>query len=462
MRKTRLFSFLALIIIFTLVLFAGCKKEDRITAISLVDHDPQSVIEMPVGGFDYGAYTVVATYESGRTEQLALSEDMIADVDVFKFYQVGEHDITVLYAGCKYVFKIRVTRGEFGTLTFPQDNVFTYDGKPHTVEVEGYIPANATVTYIGGNSFTGAGTYNVIAVISCDGYATVQLSTTVKIERAKYDMSDVKFEAKEYVYDGTDHSVAISGVLPTGVSKPTYFIDEKLGASATEVGEYTVRAVFSNNNPNYEPIPDMITTLKITPAEYVIKDVELVFKKENGKILDVLGMAYDGTAVTFDLSDYNKLSSKISVAFSVRDEEGNVISTSNRKTNIVNAGVYTVTVELTHSDSKNYKPIQPIVYNFTVKKAEYDISGVNFDNDVVAYDGKAHGLSVEFPKDFDTDAVEVAYEYYLNGKLVTDSKNNPVQSVIDAGEYTVRAVFTVNDENYASIDSMEATLRIEK
>lgn len=461
MRKTRLFSFLALIIIFTLVLFAGCKKEDRAVSISLKDHDPASVMEMSIGGFDYGAYTVVVTYDSGRTEEIPLSENMITETDMFKFYQIGEHKITVSYAKLTCSFNISVKRSTFDDLKFSQNNVFTYDGKAHTVEVEGNIPANATVTYVGGNSFVNAGTYDVTAVVSCDGYVTVRLSTTVKIERAKYDMSGVKFEPKEFVYDGDAHSVSISGTLPAGVLMPTYTIGDKVTSSATEVGEYTVRATFTNRDPNYEPIPDMITTLKITPAEYVIKGVDVVFKREDGKTIGGNTKVYDGESVSFDLSDYGKLSNKISVAFSVLDENGKVISNSNKKTNIVNAGVYTVMVEFTITDGDNYTAIEPIVTTFTVRKAELDMTGVHFDSDVVAVDGKAHKLEVDFPKGFDTDAVEVTYEYYRGGVLMTDGKKNPIQAVIVPGEYTVKAIFTVKDANYNPIGSMEATLIIE-
>ena len=462
MRKTRLFSFLALIIILTLVMLAGCKKEENIASIALGGYEPGGVIEMAIGGFDYAAHTVVVTYDSGRTEQIPLTEDMISATDSFKFYQVGDHQVTVSYERLSCSFNISVKRSTFEDLTFSQNNVFTYDGKAHTVEVQGNIPANASIAYIGGNSFVNAGTYNVTAVVSCDGYVTEKLTTTVKIERARYDMSGIKFEAKEYVYDGASHSVAISGKLPEGVPMPTYTINEKITSSAVEVGEYTVRATFANKDPNYEPIPDMFTTLTITPAEYEIKGVDLVFKREDGKMIDGYTKIYDGTAVSFDLDDYNKISNKVSISFSVLDENGEVISTSNKNTNIVNAGVYTVIVEFTIADNDNYSAIEPITRTFTVRKADYDMSGVHFDSDVVALDGKVHKLEVDFPIDFDTDTVEVTYEYYLGGKLVTDSRNNPIQAVITAGEYTVKAIFTVNDANYNPIAPMEATLIIEQ
>jgi hypothetical protein len=233
-------------------------------------------------------------------------------------------------------------------------------------------------------------------------------------------------------------------------------------SGATDVGEYTVRATFANNNPNYETIPDMEATLKITPAEYTLKGVDLVFKNGDSKVINGTSKIYDGTGVSFDLNDYSKLSNKVSASFFVLDKDGNVISTSNKNTDSQNAGVYTVKVEFTLADSKNYKPVEPIVCEFEVKKATYDIADIHFDNDVVAYDGEAHKLLVELPLNHVIAASDITYEYYLDGVLVVDGEGKPVQSVTEAGEYTVKAIFAVKDDNYEQIEAKEAVLRIEQ
>lgn len=462
MKKTRLFLLFAIMVIFALALFVGCKETDTVSSVCLKGHTAEKVIEMEIGNFEYGAHTLIVSYESGKVNEIALTEQMIAEADIFKFYQEGEHDITVLYEKCSYVFKVSVKRSTFEGLSLPQNNVFVYDGKPHSVEVEGDLPANAVVNYIGGNSFTNAGTYDVNAVVSCDGYVTVRLATTVTIERAQFDMSGVTFESKEFVYDGSEHSIEISGSLPDGVPEPTYFIDEHQTSSATDAGEYKVIAKFANKNTNYEAIPDMEAMLTITQAEYIIDGVEILFKNEHGKVIDGKMKVYDGFAVTFDINDYSKLSDKFSIAFSVCDAEGSEISTSNTNTGILNAGAYIAKAEFVLNDSKNYKPIDPIVCEFEVEKANYDMTGVHFDNDVVIHDGNGHSLFVILPIDHDIESTDITYEYYLDGELLSDSEGNPVQSVSEAGEYSVRAIFTVQNPNYEQIEDMFATLRIEE
>lgn len=459
MKKIRFLTLFALVSVLILLALVGCKKENKVVSVHLKDHDPNSAIETAVGDFDYGAHTLVVTYDSGRTEEIALSADMIAPGDLFKFYEEGEHSVTASYGEQTFVFKIDVKRSTFKNLSFPENTVFTYDGKEHTVEVEGDIPANAIVTYSGGNCFVNVGTYDVTATVSCEGYVTARLSTTVKIEHASYDMSGVSFEPKEVVYDGNSHSVGISGVLPEGVSKPTYYINEKLSSSAVDVGEYKVIARFSNKDPNYKDIPDMETTLTITPAEYSVNGLDIIFKDSNGKVIQGGKKVYDGTVVTFDLNDYFKLSNKISVTFSVTDKNGNDISHSNKLTNILNAGVYTAKVDLKHADSKNYKPIEPITRTFEIEKTSYTIDNVTMDSDDLDYDGNPHFLKI---KGTLPDDVKVSYEYYLKDVLVRDAYGEPVQSVVDAGRYTVKAVFTHTDENRGKIEDVTATLNIKK
>ena len=458
MRKIRLFFTLTLTVIASLLILSGCGDNNKASMLTLKDHDSNSAIEMTVGNFDYGSYTLLVTHGSGEVEEVALSEEMISEADIFKFYQEGEHTITASYGGQSCTFKISVKRATFGELRFAENRVFTYDGNSHTVEVEGDLPANAVITYPSGNSFVNAGTYDVVAVVSCDGYVSQKLSTTVKIERAKYDMSGVSFESKSLVYDGEKHTIQISGTLPEGVSAPKYAINSSANTSAVDVGEYIVTATFSNSNSNYETIPTMEAVLSITPAEFEIDGVNIVFKNESGVAFETPEKFYDGMSVLFELNDYSKLSKKATVAYSIYDQNGFAISTSNINTNIKNAGVYTVKAEFILIDNKNYKPIEPIVRTFEIKKASYDMSKIHFDSNVVEYNGEAHRLAVEISPDIDILSEDVTYEYYLDGELVAIGND---ACVTEAGKYTVFAIITVTNENFEQIGAMEATLQIE-
>jgi hypothetical protein len=202
----------------------------------------------------------------------------------------------------------------------------------------------------------------------------------------------------------------------------------------------------------------MTATLKITQAEYSVKGVDIVFRDENGALINDASKIYDGKSISFDLNDYNKLSKKLSLSFFVYDKDGNAISFSNKNTGIVNVGVYTVKVEFALEGGKNYKPIAPLVRTFEVLKAEYPpIENIQFISSQATYDGKAHSIAIEgvLPKD-----VTVSYEYYVGDVLLVDGNGKPVQSIVDAGRYTVKAVFSHTDMNRKEIAPISATLHI--
>lgn len=76
------------------------------------------------------------------------------------------------------------------------------------------------------------------------------------IEKATIDMSQLRFESKEFTVDGNVKSLEVEG-LPQGVSV-TY-----VGNGKTETGIYLVTAKFSVDSENYNEIDDMSAILQI-------------------------------------------------------------------------------------------------------------------------------------------------------------------------------------------------------
>ena len=80
------------------------------------------------------------------------------------------------------------------------------------------------------------------------------------VGKATYDMSGVSFEDAQFAYDGTDHSVKISGSLPTGV---TVGYENN---TAKHYGEQTATAIFAGDYDNYNAIENMTALLSIRKA----------------------------------------------------------------------------------------------------------------------------------------------------------------------------------------------------
>ena len=114
----------------------------------------------------------------------------------------------------------------------------------------------------------------------------------------------------------------------------------------------------------------------------------------------------------------------------------------------VNAGSYMVRVTIAETDE--YAVLTGTA-EFTIAKAKYDMSGVAFADKSVSYSGEAQTMEISgtLPA-----GVTVTYVYTKGGETV--------DSAVEAGEYTVTAVFAGDAANYEPIPSMTATLIIEK
>ena len=142
----------------------------------------------------------------------------------------------------------------------------TYDGTEHTIEVSGTIPAGVSVSYTN-HKATNAGTYDATATLSGEGYETLTLMAKLTVKKAV--ITGITFEGKSVTENGTEHSILIAGMLPTGVSV------EYQDNSGTAQGTYHAVATLSGDN--YETLV-LYADLKIKPnllnvAADVIGDV---------------------------------------------------------------------------------------------------------------------------------------------------------------------------------------------
>ena len=377
------------------------------------------VINVRIGEFDYADYTVTATYESGKTVESVLSEDMIAAKDRLKFFQEGQHEIGVTYLGVTATITVNVRQNVFAGAEFNDLDV-VYNGEFYTVEVKN-VPEGTTVTYPTTNRFRTAGEYQATAILQKDAYEIKEMTAKVTIRKADYDLSEVTFEDKTEDYDGSTHVLELTGTLPTGL-----YVDytitreggrEEKGNSATNAGAYLVEARFSGDTVNYNAVETKQATLTVRQAT-----------------VDVSGLVFEDKTVVYDRT-------KQTLAL-----EGNLprgVSVEYLNNGHVDAGVYEVTAVFSVADTVNYAEIPAKVATLTIEKADYDMSAVHFDGTKVTYDGEEHKIEIkgQLP-----NGVSVSYE----GNEGTD-----------AGSYEATARFTSNNVNYKDPVSMTATLIID-
>ena len=362
---------------------------------------------------------------------------------------------------------------------------YTYDGTEKTLVILGTLPGGVTVTYTT-NTLTNAGSLEVTASFTGDtaNYnAIADMTATLTINKATYNMSGISFENATYTYDGNEKTLAISGTLPSGVTV-TYTNNGHANA-----GTYTVTASFTGN-ANYNAIADMTATLKIDPKNITGATVTLgTALTYNGQQQEqtITSVVIDGLAVTYEVSgnvaanagdyvltvtgsdnftgtataDWNIAKRALTAnmfqvtgsyvytgagceaTYTFSDGDGNFTMSDFgvNYSNNVNAGNSAV-ITFTATDSGNYSG--SVSLNFSIAKADYDMSGISFGNATYTYDGTEKTLVItgELP----------------SGVIVSYTTN----TLTNAGSLEVTASFTGDTANYNAIADMTATLTINK
>ena len=377
---------LSLVVVCAAMSFVACK----VTTKSITVNGKSQVF---AGEFALADYSLTVSTSDGNTRTEPLTAQNLANVTVEQLQRAGMYNISVVYDGVTTTFALTVVNRTFDGLTFA-DKTVTYNGSAQSIEVTN-LPQGATVTYSPSNTFTNAGVYTVTATVSAPNFDTVTLSATLTINKASYDMSRVVFADKSVAYDGNAHSLEATN-LPGGVTV-TY-----IGNNQTNVGTYTVLAVFSGDSANYNSIANMTATLTVTQ------------NKVQGVTFDSRTVMYDGAA--HSLAIEGNLPHGIAVVY-----EGN---------SQTNAGTYTVTAKFVGSNP-NFEQLPDMSATLTIEKRELQIEFVG--EQTAVYTGYAQKPLTARATNLcgsDTVAIDITYD----------------GDVVDAGTYVATA--TVDSDNY--------------
>lgn len=377
---------LSLVVVCAAMSFVACK----VTTKSITVNGKSQVF---AGEFALADYSLTVSTSDGNTRTEPLMAQNLANVTVEQLQRAGMYNISVVYDGVTTTFALTVVNRTFDGLTFV-DKTVTYNGSAQSIEVAN-LPQGATVTYSPSNTFTNAGVYTVTATVSAPNFDTVTLSATLTINKASYDMFRVVFADKSVAYDGNAHSLEATN-LPDGVTV-TY-----IGNNQTNVGTYTVLAVFSGDSTNYNPIANMTATLTVTQ------------NKVQGVTFASRTVTYDGAA--HSLAIEGNLPHGIAVVY-----EGN---------SQTNAGTYTVTAKFVGSNP-NFEQLPDMTATLTIEKRELQIEFVG--EQTAAYTGYAQKPLTARATNLcgsDTVVIDITYD----------------GDVVDAGTYVATA--TVDSDNY--------------
>ena len=479
----------------SVLFFAACKEERLVQSISLNGYSSETPLGLTMGNFTYKEYTVTITYSDGETEELALTEDMISETDKLKFYQEGRNSITVAYKGAETSIEINVSRNQFSENIQLNDFTATYTGAQFTVEVEGDIPGGTKILYPQGNTFQNAGSYDMTAILQCDGYETKILSARVLIEKATYDVTNAQLYNETVVYNKDAHNLVVQGktiedekggilhspaTLPQGVSVDYTMTKVKDGKGddiatdkqqvvegnkAVEAGVYKVCAHFKGDASNYNAIPDSVAYLTVERAVYDLSKIEFADRT----------VTYSGEAHALSIAENSKLPLDVVVLYQIKklkDGAGELVSDAYKTGNTaINAGVYLVKVSFSVNgkNAENYTtaPLEKEAY-LTIRRASYDeeMKKVYLDSQWFKFEeGKTYDISFacELPEGVTPQfTLTNASGETIDGEmeLVTSKADGETAGktaykytfcVEAAGTYTCVITFVHDNENYDKI-----------
>ncbi len=343
---------------------------------------------------------VIVTYENNTLDRVGEIEGTAKFTgDSQNYYEIADMTAKLVINKATY---------DMTGITF-ENATYTYDGTEKEIVIAGTLPTGVTVSYISSKG-TNAGTYNAVAkFVGNANYNEIEdLTATLTITKATYDMSGVSFNNITGIFNWTIRTLQITGTLPTGVTV-TYENN-----TLDRVGEVEGIAKFTGDYQNYNEIPDMTAKLVINKATY-----------------DMTGITFEDATYTYNGQERTlSISGTLPVGLNVSYE-------SNKGTN---AGTYNAVAKFV--GNANYNEIENMTATLTITKATYDMSGIKFENKTYTYDGKEKALTITGTL---PEGVTVTY---TNNKLT------------NAGTVTATAKFACDSTNYNLISDMTATLTI--
>jgi hypothetical protein len=182
--------------------------------------------------------------------------------------------------------KLLVSKSDFAEVSF-LDRTFVYDGKPHSLYVEGTVPSCVSVS-CDVRGIVDTGSYTVTATLSdsAQNHNGKTMTAKLTIAKAELDLSGISFSDRTFAYDGLAHTIAIDGTLPLGVSV-TY-----RGATQSIPGQFEATATFHGNDKNYNYCPsELKATITITNAA-----TDFLYSIADGKV-EITGVREETWAV---------------------------------------------------------------------------------------------------------------------------------------------------------------------
>lgn len=331
----------------------------------------------------------------------------------------GEHYAWASDAAMRATWVIRPYELTDSNVNFGNRFSFVYNGTSQgltvTVKALGRTLAQGTEYTLAESKATNYRDGGYTATVTGVGNFTGTVTKSWMIEKANYNMSGVSFQNATFPYNGRLQHPAVTG-LPNGLQ-----VEYVGGATNVSESGAVVTAVFKTTNPNYNVPASKTARVYITPLAVT----------ESNVTFTALSLTYNGTEQTVTVR-----------SATVNGLQVTYTLTGNTATNWKDGG-YTLTFTANGNFTGSFTK------NWSIAKANYDMSGLSLTSKEFPYDGQSH--TTVLVGTLPTGADGITLRAQTNGLSVTN---------VADGTKTVEITFATDSQNYNVPTAMRATIKI--
>lgn len=393
MKKIIITLCIFILLTLTFCISAVALSEERgisLRSLSLYSY-PEKTVYGAFEQLDTEGLSLVATYSDG-SEKIIYPPELRISYQRDKCLRVGDDSVVLSYGGKSVSLPVTVNRIAYNLDSLSLSGFSTiYNGKyqsydslmPNLVGLDG-IPLQVIAT--GGG--TNVGKYDISIDFSTESmdYLVPEsrvITMTITPLKAEIVWSDLSF-----TYDGKSK---VPKAYYTDVNGARVY--PTVTGAATNAGTgYT--ASVPSTDPNYS-LGNSSVSYDIKKADYDLSGV--IWSKDS--------FVYDGTKKSISATG---LPAGISIIGYVGDRGSD-------------AGRYTAVATLSW-DERNYNPPAPLTHTWEIKKADYDMSAVDFRAESYVFDGDMHYPTLVGVMPTGADGIQLQYSFSAGACHVSDGK----------------------------------------
>ncbi len=353
--------------------FSGISVSNKEVTYDGKNHRIDITGDIPLGSI------VNITYKNSK----GITTDHCIEADTYTVNVIITHERYEKLILPTVTLKINKAIYDYGAINFT-DQIVTYDGTEKKLEILD-LPSDLNVSYIYKkdnikvDKCIDSGVYSVTAIVSkSDNYIPYEITKTLTISKASIS-NNIELNDSTTRYNGLKQTVT-DFYVPDGIDYTIKITDkDENEVEPINVGVYYVTLTI--NSPNYD-INKLNATFEILPKYFSLTKEDVGFES--------FTVDYDGLTHNINITNIPQgIKYKLKYTYNGIEVDSD---------NIINPGMYSVTLELDNDNSNNYLFSSEYNKDILVTWVTHDSNQEPLDNPYISFQGFAGAISITINK----------------------------------------------------------------